>query len=176
MDNTLIAAVSGAAGIVAKAIWDYTAGRHEELRRLALNKKVERLERQLSEFYWPIYLRLQKDNAVWERILDRTDGDDELRQAVGSEIERNVVLPNHLEIVNIIETKAHLAEADGTMMKLLQTYLRHIAVYQSMRAAGCYDKDPIYLGEPWPAGFFEAIEQRTLTLQQEYSGYLTPGR
>ena len=27
------------------------------------------MAQQLSEFYWPIYIRLQKDNAVWDRIL-----------------------------------------------------------------------------------------------------------
>lgn len=173
MDEAILAAASGAGGILVKSIWDYLAGRKEELRRLALGKRVERLERQLAEFYWPVYLRLQKDNAVWERILDRDNGDDELRQAVGREIEKSIVLPNHLEVVDIIESKAHLAEPDERLTKLLQDYLRHIAVYQSMRAAGCFDKDPIYLGEAWPAGLFEEIERRTLTLQREYEKYLS---
>jgi len=32
-----------------------------------------RIERQLSEFDWPMYLRLQKDNTVWHHLLDKEE-------------------------------------------------------------------------------------------------------
>lgn len=172
MDETLVGLLAGAAGFLAKSMWDYIVAKRQERDSLALNKRVERLERQLSEFFWPVYLRLQKDNAVWEKILDKNKGDDELRQAVGHEIEKNTILPNHDEIVSIIESKAYLAEPDQKLSQLLQQYLRHVAVYKSMRSAGCYDKDPIYLSEPWPSELFEVIETRTLALQKQYESYL----
>ena len=34
--------------------------------------------RQLSDFYWPLYIGLQKDNVIWRRILDKSDAKDEL--------------------------------------------------------------------------------------------------
>ncbi|MBW2741523.1 MAG: hypothetical protein JRE64_22380 [Deltaproteobacteria bacterium] len=30
------------------------------------------------------------------------------------------------------------------------------------------DQDPIRFGEPWPMGFYEAIEKRTKNLQEEF--------
>jgi len=171
-DEILIGVLSGTAGILVKSVWDYVVSKQQERESLALYKRVERLERQLSEFYWPVYLRLQKDNAVWAKILDKHHGDDDLRKAVGHEIEMTTILPNHDEIVNIIETKSHLAEPDEKLLGLLQQYLRHIAIYKAMRNAGCYDKDPIYLGEPWPAELFPIIEERTQSLQKQYEAYL----
>jgi hypothetical protein len=130
------------------------------------------VERQLSDFYWPIYLRLQKDNVVWRRILDRNKGNDALRQKVGVEIERNFILTNHDEIVKIIESNIYLAKADDELLEPLLKYLKHIAVYKAMRAAGCYDKDPIHLQEPWPRDFFPVIEERTKALQSQYDKLL----
>jgi hypothetical protein len=130
------------------------------------------VERQLSDFYWPIYLRLQKDNVVWRRILDRNQGDDALRQKVGVEIEKNFILSNHDEIVRIIESNIYLAKADEELLEPLLKYLKHIAVYKAMRAAGCYDKDPIHLQEPWPHDFFPVIEERTKALQSQYDKLL----
>jgi len=133
--------------------------------------RLQFLERQLSEFYWPIYLRLQKDNAVWRRILDRKK-DDELLRQVGTEIEKSYILPNHDEIIKIIESKIHLAKADDKLLDALLRYMRHIAVYKSMRVAGIFDKDPLDLQEPWPRDFFPAIEERIKQLQHQYDNLL----
>lgn len=143
-----------------------------ELAKLRDATHLKFVERQLADFYWPIYLRLQKDNVVWRRILDRNQGDDALRQRVGVEIEKNFILSNHDEIVKIIESNIHLAKADDELLEPLLKYLKHIAVYKAMRAAGCYDKDPIYLQEPWPKDFFPVIEERTKTLQGQYDKLL----
>ena len=56
------------------------------------------------------------------------------------------------------------------------SYLRHIDVYNSIRAAGILDKDPIAFGEPWPKGFFEAIEGRLKAFQSEYEQMLRDER
>jgi hypothetical protein len=58
-----------------------------ELAKQRFAARLGRLERQLSEFYWPVYLRLQKDNTVWRRLLDKNrDPTDPLRQ-IGMKIE-----------------------------------------------------------------------------------------
>src|SRR5690348_9740877 len=62
-----------------KELWktelDLEASRQKEWDKLQINKRIEILGRQLSEFYWPVYLRLQRDNAVWDRIMDATQSD-----------------------------------------------------------------------------------------------------
>ncbi len=95
----------------------------DELTVMKRNKRIDLLERQLSEFYWPLYFRLQKDNVVWQKILDRSRKDDVLRQRVGVEIERDFILTNHDEIVRIVESKFHLARADGDLSTQLFNYI-----------------------------------------------------
>jgi len=58
-------------------------------------KRMEFLDKQLSQFYYPLYIRLHIDGAVWKRILDKRNGDDDLRRRVGDSIEKNTILPNH---------------------------------------------------------------------------------
>ena len=148
--------------------------RENERERLRAQKHLDYLERQLSEFYYPIYVRLHVDGATWDRILDRSKGHDELRQRIGTEIEKNVLLPNHEAIVSIIQTKIHLAESDQQAFDAMLKYVRHVAVYRAMRSAGSYDKDPISLGEPWPAELLPLIERTTYTLQKKYDALVEP--
>jgi hypothetical protein len=46
-------------------------------------------------------------------------------------------------------------------------YVRHVKVYEILRAAGIKD-DPVNHGEPYPRDFFLLIEQRVNALQAEY--------
>ncbi len=134
---------------------------------LAHAKRVEFLERQLTEFYWPLYWGLQKDNAVWERVLDR-DKLDTAKRKIARGIEKSFILPNHQEMVGIITAKIHLAEADPELEPLLLAYVRHVAVYAAMRQDRIDDQDPKAQGEPWPKALFPMIAEHTKRLQKEY--------
>jgi hypothetical protein len=149
--------------------------RENDRERLRTQKQIEYIERQLSEFYYPIYVRLHVDGATWRRILDRQHGNDDLRSRVGAQIEKDVLLPNHEAIVAIIQSKIHLAESDQEAFDAMLAYVRHVAVYRAMRAVGCNDRDPIALGEPWPKQFLPNIERTTYRLQREYDELLGPG-
>ncbi|MCP4214602.1 MAG: hypothetical protein GY765_08090 [bacterium] len=133
---------------------------------LTNTKRLEFLERRLSEFYWPLYWGLQKDNAVWEKILDRKDKDP-LKREIGIAIEEDFILPNHHTMVDIIQSKIHLAEKDNELEKFLLQYVRHVAVYRSMRKAG-NEEEPLTQGEPWPGKLFPIIERHTKKFQREY--------
>jgi hypothetical protein len=137
--------------------------RYDQVLKASMDFKA----RQLTEFYWPIYVRLQKDNAVWDRILDQ-DKADEILKKVAVEIETKEILPNHEQIVHTIETKIHLAQPDRKFQDALMRYVRHVAVYKAMRNVGVNDRDPISLDEPWPEKLFEMVKSRTEKLQAEY--------
>jgi hypothetical protein len=139
-----------------------------ELAKIRDTRNLDFLARQLSEFYWPLYVRLQYDNVVWRRILDANQGDDEIRQKLGREIERNFVLPNHEEMVRIIRSNMHLMENDGIALDAMLRYIRHVAVYKAMRSAGVEDRFPDALGEPWPRELFPRIEHMAYKLQAQY--------
>lgn len=168
MPEAAITLLGAVVGFLAKSAWDLYWKQWQEHKSLQYHKRLDVLEQQLSRFYWPVYIRLQKDNAVWNRILDRSKGTEDLRARVGEAIESKVVLPNHQETVRVIQENIHLAQADKELEKLLLQYVRHVAVYAAMRDAGCRDMDPVTLGEPWPDKLFPAVAERTQRLQTEF--------
>jgi hypothetical protein len=131
---------------------------------------LEFSSRQLAEFYWPLYIRLQTDNAVWDRILDRNKTDERLRK-VGYEIEKKEILPNHDQIVQTIQSKIHLSQPEPALQAALMRYIRHVAVYKAMRNTGMTE-DPVCIGEPWPRELFELVKQKTEKLQSDYDQLL----
>jgi hypothetical protein len=161
-----IALVALASGCAAKAILDASVDKKKSMELDAWKLRVETLEKRLSEFYWPLYLRLQRDNVVWERILEREHPDSKNRKLART-IEESVILPNHREAIAIIERGIHLAALDPEFEAELLKYVRHVAVYTSARAAGIWDLDPIAFDEPWPHDFFPLVQQRLSRYQSE---------
>ncbi|MCC7140233.1 MAG: hypothetical protein IT460_17570 [Planctomycetes bacterium] len=161
-------ALAAALGFLGKSAWDLYWRRKEEARTLGTQKSIAFVEQQLSRFFWPVYLRLQKDNTIWEKLSDREHPTDEARRRVGERIESGVLLPNHDAIVRIIEENIHLALPDPELEPLLLQYLRHVAVYRTLRECGL-EMDPIAAGEPWPKGLFPMVAERTQALQRRYS-------
>ena len=141
-----------------------------EISKQRFSASLQRIERQLSEFYWPMYLRLQKDNTVWRRLLDKGKEEDNPLRRIGSRIEIDFILPNHNELVKIIETKIHLAEPNAALQAALLSYIDHVAVYKAAIAAGFTDLHGSQreLLTPWPRELFPLIEDHTLKLQREY--------
>jgi hypothetical protein len=165
----------GSLGYVARSLWDSYTRHHDAIRIEAWKIKAEELERRLADFYWPIYLRLQRDNVVWERILDRFqqhNPEDEERRRVAYQLESTVIIPNHIEISKIIQSSIHLAEMDKKLEELVLRYLRHVDVYTSIRGCGITDKDPVTFNEPWPNGLFEAVQKRLFECQREYDEHM----
>ncbi len=155
-----------------RAIEKYKAAQtlKSEISKQRFAASLQRIERQLSEFYWPMFLRLQKDNTVWRRLLDKGKEEDNPLRRIGSKIEIDFILPNHIELVKIIETKIHLAEPDAALQAALLSYIDHVAVYNAAIAAGFTDlhRSQRELLTPWPRELFPLIEDRTLKLQREY--------
>lgn len=158
-----------ASGAVIKVIWDKVMARQEEIARIRRDKKIQLLERQLSEFYWPIYIRLEKDNLIWEKVFDKNSGVD---PAVQKALETTHILPNHQEIMEILSSKIYLARASQPLSRALSAYIKHIAVYQAIRQAGIHDRDPLQFGEPYPTEIFELIKTEKNRLQTEYDRLL----
>jgi len=154
------------AGVASKSLIDSHFRRKEEAHKFALDKRVRFLEQQLSQFYWPLYLNLQKDNMIWERLRDRDQDPDSPASRLSLQIESGVILPNHQDALRVIESNLHLA-ANGEVVSASLRYVRHVKVYEMLRAAGIKG-DPVSFGEPYPNDFFPLIEVRVNALQSEY--------
>ena len=71
--------------ILNRAIESYKSRKaiENQMAKIRDEKRLEFLERQLSEFYWPLYIRLEKDRPIWERILDINKEEDSLERSLG---------------------------------------------------------------------------------------------
>lgn len=71
--STLWSAVAGAlgaaAGVIAKSLWDRYAGWQSAVPIETWKIRAHQLERRLSEFYWPLYARLLRDDVVWQVVF-----------------------------------------------------------------------------------------------------------
>lgn len=177
LDKLAIGALLLWAGfLINKSIEKFRQGEalKNELEKQRFAARLQRIERQLSEFYWPVYLRLQKDNTVWRRLLQKNQDDNDPLNKIGVKIETDFILPNHKELVAIIETKLHLAEPKPELQGLLLKYIDHVAVYNAATAAGFSDLHNTQknLLPKWPEGLFTAIERRTQELQSAYDELL----
>jgi hypothetical protein len=126
------------------------------------------IEKQLSQFYWPIRLRFEKDSAMWGSLPHLTDGKGSLPIQLAVRIENEFIMKNHSEIVKIIEDNIHLAIPDENLLMDLIAYIKHVAVYQALRSSNDYSNNPIGLGHSFPKGLIPRIEEKTADLQKEF--------
>jgi hypothetical protein len=155
------------AGIVVKGWFDSFYRQKEDTQKFVLDKRVGFLEQQLSKFYWPIYLHLQKDNLIWERLKERDQDPESGASRLSRQIESGVILPNHQAALTVIEENLHLA-GDKQVCDVTLRYVRHVKIYEMLRAAGVKG-DPINYGEGYPTDYFPLIQERVTALQAEYN-------
>jgi hypothetical protein len=133
-------------------------------------RKLTYLEKQLSEFYWPIFIRLQKDNVLWERVPNFFDNSNSLPQETNDYLEKEVLLRNHEEIGQIIESNFHLAEADSELSQEIFKYIRHVTVYLAIRKVNNFRKlNPIDFNEPFPPNFISLFNSKLSEIQNSYN-------
>jgi hypothetical protein len=131
--------------------------------RQTLQKKLEFTSQQLSEFYWPIYYRLEKNQAAY-KLMSNT--------FIGERIDTSVILPNHLEILQIIEQKIYLAQPDAVLINEIKKYVRHISMYAALRQGHYQGYPGDYSADDFPLAFYNLVKSKTLQLQRHYDKLL----
>lgn len=133
-------------------------------------RHAERIRMQLEQFYRPIYHRLWNDQAEWQKILGVREAPGSLEYRLAKHYEENVVIPNHNQIVAIIDTHFSLADADEELLNLLQQYKKDVGEYKALRSVG---EQTLFSTEKsdddwWHQDLFNAIKERMDRLEQEY--------
>lgn len=123
----------------------------------------------LTEFFRPVQMRLQRDSVNWRRILDLAEPEGSLRRRIAESVERDYLLPNHDEIVAIVERWRYLLVADEALTEVLNAYIHHVVIYKAIRASGDKTQFPEDVGAPWPKPFAPLIDERTRALEQEHA-------
>jgi hypothetical protein len=175
------AAVGSAIGFVAKAGWDAYSGYRDRIRTEAWKIRTSELDQRLSQFYWPLHMRLKHDDLVWQTIYRHLRPDArhprpewaekmpaEKRASLALRIEQDILIENHKKAVEIIRAGIHRANADEEFENVLARYLRHVDAYLSLRSAGIDDILPSGIGEPFPKGLSAAVEERLRLYQAKY--------
>ena len=129
--------------------------------------RYEEVKLLLEQFFQPISNRLKKDTAIWRGIKRAQDSRESLEFKVAFELEVKQIIPNHKEIVSIIEKWRHLVDDDKELSEVLDQYLRHVSAFVAIRDAGDDWKFPELLGYPWPERFIPLIESRLEDLKKE---------
>lgn len=64
MNETTIAILSASTGFIGKSLWDFFWKRKQDRESSAHKKRMDFLERQLNEFYWPLLFQLKKNGSM----------------------------------------------------------------------------------------------------------------
>jgi hypothetical protein len=129
--------------------------------------RLVKIDQLITEFFQPIKTRLEKDNAIWRRIIRDKSKADSLQYKMAAVVEREHVIPNHEEIISIIEKWRHLVDDDKELSSILNAYLDHVIVFKSIRAAGDDWTYPELMGSPWPKNLYSVIGGRLTALVAE---------
>jgi hypothetical protein len=131
------------------------------------DKALSTIEKQLSNFYYPIYFRLQKDNVLWKLSPQLWGKEESLPSDTNNIIEIDSVLKNHLEIVNVIENNIHFIEVDEDLQAAINSYIKHVTVYDIIRKTESIKHlNPIDFKAPYPKKFEQTIKDRMNSLTQ----------
>jgi hypothetical protein len=131
------------------------------------DRRFKLYERQLSEFYWPIYIRLHNNDAVWLRMMEKDNSSNNIGNKIAEKIEDEVILKNHVEIENIIKSSIHIALPDKILIRSIKDYLKHVEIYKAIRAVDIKDKYPGQFNAEYPKNFERLIEKRTIQIQEK---------
>ena len=132
-------------------------------------RNLQKIDNQLSQFYYPIYYRLQKDDALWRLSPKLSNKVGALPVEANEIIENEYIIRNHLEIVNIIETKSHLIEIDPDFQEQIREYIKHVAIYNTIRKVDFLKNlNPKDLGSCYPKKFQEIVEMKIRNLQEKH--------
>ena len=134
---------------------------------------LENINNQLSKFYYPIYYRLQKDDALWRLspILSSKEG--ALPLEVNDIIENEFILSNHLEIIDIIAANSHYIEDDPEFEEQIREYTKHVAIYSTIRRVESFKElRPEDFDSKYPKRFQRMVEEKIKELQTKHGKIL----
>lgn len=152
---------------VSVAILVYLVKQVFEIRINLRDKRFQLYERQLSEFYWPIYIRLHNNNSVWMRILSKGELYDKLENSIALTIENDVIIKNHKEIEEIIKSSIQIALPDKKLIDAIKDYLKHVEIYKALKVANVNDVFPADFKASYPEQFIRLIADKTFYLQDK---------
>lgn len=107
------------------------------------DRALDLVHKQLSLLYWPLYMRLQQQEAA-------------------RKLARPGAVPGLADTVALIEKQAYLIEDQHLLAELLR-YVKHVAVHRAASADG----QGHATSEPYPEELLGLVERKLVALQAE---------
>ncbi len=110
------------------------------------DRALDLVHKQLSLLYWPLYMRLQQQEATRKHLA------------------RPGVVPGQTDTVALIEKHAYLIDDQLLLAELLR-YVKHVAVHRASAAGDGTSQGPAR--EPYPEELLGLVERKLAALQAE---------
>ena len=134
-----------------------------DLGKLSKSKRLEHAERQLSEFYWPLYVRWFTLNSL--RSLRQKHVANKNRNVRGV-AQQEVAIQN--EMISVIHRGIHLMEDNNSLFEALRKFAAYSAAFQAELETVCETGEPTYVSDLWPAKLQTDIVNESFRLQKQF--------
>jgi hypothetical protein len=150
---------------VAVAGWFVVHWRED--RQKGIERELKYCERQIEEFYGPLFnlmLQIFAAEEVQQNFINASsDQEDKIRRY----FQENYFLPFHNEVIQILKSKLHLVEGANVPPSFLE-YLKHAC---DDRARGILNISP-QASFPWPPQFESHLTDGLKLVMKKYDGLI----
>jgi hypothetical protein len=134
-----------------------------DLGKLCKSKSLEYSERQLSEFYWPLYVRWFTLNSL-RSIREKHAA--AKHQNVRSIAEQEIAVQS--EMVDVIHRGIHLMEDNSSLFDGLRKFCVYSASFRAELDTVCETGEPTHVSELWPTKLQTDIVKESFRLQRQF--------
>jgi hypothetical protein len=134
-----------------------------DLGKLGKSKTLEYAERQLSEFYWPLYVRWFTLDSL--RSM-RRKYDSAKDQNVRGIAEQEVIIQS--EMVAVIHRGIHLMEDNNSLFEALRKLCTYSASFRAELETVCIKGEPEHLSKLWPSELRKYLVSESFRLQKQF--------
>lgn len=133
-----------------------------------ISRRLEKIEEKLNKFYKPIVSRLKKDDNLWRLSSKLSSSSEALPLDASENFEEKYILPNHREVVQILNDFSYLKLDDPVLEEEIGKYIRHVAVFETIRSTESMKHlNPIDLNLPYPKYFKALLEDHIENLETQ---------
>jgi hypothetical protein len=134
-----------------------------DLKKLGASKRLEFAERQLSEFYWPLYVRSFTLSAL--RSLRRSRGSASGANIRGIAEQESTILADMALVFN---KSVHLMESDDQLFQAMLKLCQYEAARRAEIDQVVTGEDPDHLAVLWPDKLQQLLVSASFRLQKQY--------
>ena len=169
--KTLLSIISTSLGLISallsKLYFDKINKINDNKEKLRLQTDISNIENKLKTFYIPIYFKLFILSLTKKQIKFLKEKN--INNFI--DIEKNIILKIHQEIINIISSCYTLDTINDISIDIIKDYINYVVTYKNLRDMNILIK-PNEIGIKYPKKFLIEIENKITELHDKYETFL----